>query len=294
VDTSTSNNVLTVIQVVGLIGSIATIILGIIAIWLSLYFYRRNNELSNSLNSIISRIEAQTRATEITSTNLITPVVSTVLAAITDSMTSRVENVGRQITQRSAASVERLLMAVTGQEKQRAREEFIKEIDSLVGILRHEVVPRSQTTEAGGIQPMIPGGAGTVVTIATLPPGSPTYNWTPFIRRIRDLENTHPFLSVKWLRENRFAREPQTQEALQVAIDRRMLETYHLDNPNNPSFPTLCCKLNPEHSIASRILESIGELEHHSSQGPGSDPDPRRAGALLRGPGGNRDPGADL
>lgn len=88
-------------------------------------------------------------------------------------------------------------------------------------------------------------------------PGSPSYNWIPFMRKIRDLENSHKFLSIKWLREKRFSSDTESQEALQVAIDKSMLSIYYQDNPKKPKYPTQCCRLNKDHQLVKGTLQAI-------------------------------------
>lgn len=80
-------------------------------------------------------------------------------------------------------------------------------------------------------------------------PGTTSYNWIPFIQRMRALETSKKYLSVKWLREKVFSEDPEAQEALQVAIDTKMLLTYYRKNPKNPKFPTLCCKMDWDHPM---------------------------------------------
>jgi hypothetical protein len=83
----------------------------------------------------------------------------------------------------------------------------------------------------------------------------PVYDLAPFLRKIRDLEESHKFLSVKWLRENKFSDNNEAQEALQICIDKKYLETYRLDNPKNPKRPVLCCRLNHNNPEIKRILD---------------------------------------
>src|SRR5258708_38671532 len=57
-----------VLKLLSIVGAVATIVLGVLAIWLALYFYRRANEINNALIQMVSRIEASSRNTELTST----------------------------------------------------------------------------------------------------------------------------------------------------------------------------------------------------------------------------------
>jgi hypothetical protein len=241
--------------IMSLIGMISTVIFGTLAIWLSLYFYRRNTELYNSMRDILFRIRESSKVSEVASRDVLHPVVDTILGVVRDSTRSRIENLGQTFMHKAAIKLDRVLKAETTEDKEAARQSFIDEINSLLGTLRHEVGKVDVAWEPEVTPAQRRSTTGDVKAI----PGSPTYNWTPFIRRIRDMQETHKFLSVKWLREKKFALEPQYQETLQIAIDRSILGTYYCNNPNNPEFPTLCCKLNPDNKIVRDVLESITE-----------------------------------
>lgn len=243
------------IQIMTLIGTISTIILGVTAICLSLYFFRRAHELDISLGGILGRIQESSKVTEATSRDVLLPVIQTILSVVRDTTQSRIQDLGQLFTQKSATKFQQLLEAQTPQEKEAIRQSLLDEINALLGTLRHEVGKASLV-----LQPEATITARRTVREGMTPmPGSSTYNWAGFIRRIRDMQAAHNFLSVKWLREKKFAGEPVYQEALQIAIDRSMLSTYYRDNPKNPGFPTLCCKLNEDHPTVEEVLKRIGE-----------------------------------
>ncbi|MFX0202362.1 MAG: hypothetical protein ACFFCW_40160 [Candidatus Hodarchaeota archaeon] len=225
-------------EIIDLIGTLTTIILGVTAICLSLYLYRRSSELDASTKTLLSRVEASTSKTELASRDVLSPMI---------------ELLGSQFTQRSVAKLEEVLAGQAPQEKQAAREAFIEEINSLLGTLRNEI---AKLRPSAAPEIAVAAEKLTGVGLRTMP-GSPSYDWTEFIRRIRDMEATRDFLSVKWLRETRFSGDPEAQEALQIAIDRRILLTRRVDNPKNPEFPTLVCKLNREHEIVKEILKAM-------------------------------------
>ena len=89
---------------------------------------------------------------------------------------------------------------------------------------------------------------------STVAATAPEYDWGPFLRRVDGIERGNRFMSVKWLRETQFAGEPSFQEAISVAIASGMLTTYHSENPKNPSYPTLCCKLARQHPVVATTL----------------------------------------
>lgn len=245
----------TAIQVVAITLGVVAIILGGVTIGLSFYFYRMNTALYTSLTDIISRIEASSRATEVASKDIIKPIVETVQEIFQGIARGRIDSLRPTILQRSAAGLDEALRELPESEKRKAREAVYKEIDSFLGTIRQQL----------GIGPLVSEKemvASTAEAIASKPvsiPGSVLYDWMPFIRRIRDFEVSHRFLSVKWLRETKFANEREMQETLQIAINMEMLLTYYVDNPKNPLFPTLACKLNWEHPVVREILQAIGE-----------------------------------
>lgn len=241
------------LRIASLIGTLSTIILGIIAIWLSLYFYKRGTELHILVTKILSRIEASTKATEVASRDVLHPTIQGLLEMIRRSTDVRIESIGHTFTQRFATKLDQVVKARSHEEKEAARGEFLEEMNSLLGTLRHEV---GKVVLA--IEPEVTATAGTPTTAQAMPvPGSTSYNWLPFIRKIHNLEATKEFLAAKWLRETVFAKDPEAQEALQIAIDRSMLSTYHRNNPKNPQFPTLCCKLNLDHLLVKEIVQAI-------------------------------------
>jgi len=235
-----------VLQITSIVGTLSTIILGVIAIWLSLYLYKMSNQIHASVTTILSRVEASTKATEVASKDVLHPVIETILGVVRESMRSRIDTLSPQLVHRATARLQEALNAQTPEQKETIRQEFLAEFNDLIGTLRQEV-------EKVSAPPVVEEAKAKPAAV----PGSPSYNWTPFVRRVRDLEEQHQFLSVKWLREKKFASDPEAQEALQVAIDRSMLSTYYIDNPKNPNFPTLCCKLNREHPVVRKILDAI-------------------------------------
>jgi hypothetical protein len=82
------------------------------------------------------------------------------------------------------------------------------------------------------------------------------YDWGPFVGLIRNLQLSRPFVSVKWLREKELAHDWEMVQALQVALDTNMLETYSVPNPSNPNFPVTACRLNMSHPIVAKLTQS--------------------------------------
>lgn len=215
------------LQVVGLIGSLATIILGVIAIWLSLYFYRRSNEIFAAIFKALLDITASTKTTEATTTQ--------VTSRVLDGLLSRVTRTEEAATLKVSQALGQAMPSATKEQLGSVQRELQKKLTEAFSNLKSSVAPTSST-----------------------------YDWGPFIRRIADLERKNRFLSVKWLHQTIFADDPGNRTALQVAIDEnKVLITYKLENPKKPgSQPTLCCKLNKaDPAVASALADSINPIQ---------------------------------
>lgn len=243
------------IQIVSLVAALFAIALAVIVLWLSLYFYRRNNELYTSLSDMLSRVEASSKVAEVASKDIIKPIVEVVQEIFQGSARGRIDSLRPMFMQRSSAKLEEVLKELPESEKRKAREAIYNEIDSFLGTIRQQLGAGLLVSQSEMAAPAAESIPSKLVPI----PGSVSYDWMPFIRRIRDFEAGHRFLSVKWLRETKFANEREMQDTLQIAIDREMLVTYYVDNPKNPVFPTLACRLNREHPVVRETLQAIGE-----------------------------------
>jgi hypothetical protein len=211
-----------VLEVASVVGSLATIILGIVAIWLSLYFYRRSSEVFNALTQILSRVEASSKTTEVTSTQVTSRLVEGVISSLQRTTLGKVEE---PTLLRISERVNKALQSQPEAVREQAIKEIRDELKELFSVLKAEAAPSSLD-----------------------------YDWGPFIRRIHQLEAENKFLSVKWLNETKFADDPAMQEALQVAIKDGLLELYSRDNPRNSAFKTTACKLAHRHQTVKKVL----------------------------------------
>jgi len=210
------------LKILSIVSSVATVILGVTAIWLSLYFYKRSNELYAHMTQMLSRIEASSEATKVTSTELTRPLVDGVVASLQERTLTQVED---PTVLRISARVDKALEKVPGHARKQAAEEIVEELKELFTTLRAEAAPTA-----------------------------PEYDWGPFIRRINQLEREHNFLSVKWLNEKKLADDLTMRESLQVAIKYGILEMYWVENPKNPPFRTRACKLARQHPVVKKVL----------------------------------------
>src|SRR5258708_39098353 len=73
-----------VLKLLSIVGAVATIVLGVLAIWLALYFYRRANEINNALIEMVARIEASSKSKEVASTKFTGRLIVTVQVTLDD------------------------------------------------------------------------------------------------------------------------------------------------------------------------------------------------------------------
>ena len=211
-----------VLQIASLVGSIATIILGVLAIWLSLYFYRRSNDVYVALNTMLSRVEASSKTTEVTSTQVTSRLIDGVIGSL---QRENLEKLEHPAVLKFSEKVDRALQALPKQSRESAVSEIRKDLEDLFLILRAETGP-----------------------IAI------DYDWGPFVRRIQVLETENRFLSIKWLNQKKLSDDPALREALPIAVKDGILELYSLANPKNPDFETTACRLNRQSPVVKKIL----------------------------------------
>jgi hypothetical protein len=214
-----------VLKVASIIGSLATIILGVVAIKLSLH-YEKQSKVEHIANMhILSRIEASTKSTEAASSQVINPLIGMMGTFQKDAL-SKLEDTARlQTVQRISQKMDNAPQPLPADFKQSIIKEVTESLSKQFLALKVETAPT--TLE---------------------------YDWGPFIRRIHQLASENKFLSVKWLDQTKFADAPVAREELQIAIKDGILERYTIENTRNPSYPTRACKLNRQHPAVKRVF----------------------------------------
>lgn len=207
--------------IVSLALSLLSIAISLIAIWQALYMYRMSNEVTQRLMQGLSELTASARSTEATTTQ----VTSRALDVLAGHFERRVEEAERESRVRVAESVAQSLAQAPPHERYQAQAAATRAVADALATLR-----------------------------ASAAPTAADYEWAPFIRRIDRLERNNRYLSVKWLHQKLFAEDGSLQEALQVAIELRILRTYHRSNPAHPQHPTLCCALERDHPVVRSAL----------------------------------------
>ena len=216
-----------VLKILTIIGTVTTILTGAVAIWLSLYFYRRSNEVNNAIISIVSRIEASSKTTEVTSNHF----TGRLLDVVTGTLDHKhLEEIEERLTLRIFERINPVLQAAPPRLSQEATKGVHKELSDVFAKLKVEAAPNSID-----------------------------FNWGPFIRKMVEIEGKQKFLSIKWLNETRFAGDPSSREALQVALKIGILKSFKLDNPHNPHFKTTCCALDRQNAIVKQVLNLHGK-----------------------------------
>lgn len=222
------------LDIIGLIGSLSTIILGVIAIWLSLYFYRRSGDLFNSLSSLVSRIEASTKSSE---------EMSKLVA------NKLVDYVTRDQTTKSSQTKEKALLNIT------------KKLEDIKGKLATEDSGVNQDIILGELMSEIKNQLS--LTTISIAPEKIDYDWGPFVRRMSELEMKHKFISLKWLDQTVFCDDVEMQEALKIAIKNDYIKIYQIPNPKNKEHKTTCCKLDRKNPIVMKALGNSGAKVGH-------------------------------
>lgn len=253
------------IQILGIIGTISTIILGVLAIWLSLYFFGMSNKLNDTTNSTLSRIEASASKAELASREVIAPLMTHISAVMHENVKMRIETSGPKFMDRLATHLDNVIKAQTPEEKEKARKAFFEEWDLFLKDIR-DVVGQSGTISDISCDQMmhhvkeyLPGRDIPKLSMEVTKLALDSPFWLSFIRRISDIEEAHKFVSVKWLRETKFADDVEAQEALQIAIDKDILTTHRMENTKNPKYPILCCNLNRSNPIVKKALKLVQE-----------------------------------
>jgi hypothetical protein len=259
------------LQMLSIIGTLSTIILGGITIFIALYLHTLSSQINASLNKTLSDISKSTAKTEIVSTDILLPTIMQLTQA---NMQSRIESYGTSFVNKAGKKIDEILKADNLLDKEKAKVAFFQEVDKVFRNLRHEVgkvelisdlrPPKESTADqfsraASGVVRMIQELTPSKVTGSSPSPkeSSRNQNLVSFIRKMRKLESVHQFVAVKWLKETKFSDDIVAQETLQEAIDNEWLLTWREPNKKNPPYPFLACRLNQEHPTVKEILNSL-------------------------------------
>ncbi len=105
-----------------------------------------------------------------------------------------------------------------------------------------------------------------------------TYDWTNFVRLIRDLSRKLNFVGLRYVATKvlnphncGLSDRARKQELLNRALDLRILESYQVDNIEEGGEPVSACRLNLEHPVVKEALARL-DAAAQAAPGPGAAP----------------------
>ena len=253
---------------VNMMGVASTIILGIVAISLSIFYYHAGIGINKSTYDYLSRIESQTTTSAEILKGLLQRTIDIVENVINEKiqtrrreqvvqegLKTRILSTGEQLVDNAGKKLDEIMKA-TGKEKEVAKKEFFEEIDKTLKAIRQDV------GEAMILQKSSPTEITATDSLFQLKREAPLLNYLPtFVIKIREMESQNKFLAVSWLKNTKFKNDSIFQELLQLALDKNWLLTDRVPNPKKPTHPVLACKLNREHPEIKEILRRMGSKD---------------------------------
>lgn len=233
-----------VLTIVGLIVSVIGGALGAFSIFVTWKLYQAGNSLNLETLRLLHQVSTSSHTTEVTSTHYTDRLVTALIELTQKGMRDNLERGLSSVTKRVEAALNENLADVTPEVAARINKRVQKDLTDTFRALEYDAAAITQLPESELSQPK-----GTQRQVTMLAPGVPRV-----LQWIAKNQNKYQFLSVKYLREKVFARDPPLQEALQFCIDRGVLQLYDCPNPYAPERPTKACRLNLEHPLTKQIL----------------------------------------
>jgi hypothetical protein len=230
-----------VISTVGLIVSVIGGVLGGFSIVVTWKLYQASLQLNIQTMTMLSDIKASSRTTEVTSTRFTERLVGALVELLGRDVNSSLLVGHTALAERIDSVLQEALSQKDEGVAKHVRGLVQKELASAFRAMEFRTASIARLPEQDDDQ-------GSARKNVVTPGLASLVNW------ILDHENKYSFLSVKFLREKVFGRDPVVQEALQFAIENGVLDTYDQPNPKNPSWPTKACRLKKEHPIVQGIL----------------------------------------
>jgi hypothetical protein len=230
--------------IVGVIGGA----IGAFSIAVTWKLYQAGTKVNQETSRVLTEIRSSSHTTEVTSTRFTEQLIRALIELLGRDLKSSLL-VGRTTLSERIDSL--LAQGLSGADPAQAK--------SIRERVQGAVATAFRTMEFQAARlPELPqpaaAGSRTGTSAAVTAPGMPR-----LIKWIAKHEPKYAFFSVKFLRDRMFARDPAVQEALQLAIDEGILETYDRPNPKNPAWPTKACRLKREHPLVREILRDSGE-----------------------------------
>jgi len=244
--------------VLGVIGGA----LGVFSIVVTWNLYKESNKTHLEAISVLREIKSSTSNTEVTATRFTERLVEGLLVTLSNLMSLRLGGAEKGVAERIRAVLENELPDMPAGQRHSLQREVLSLITDAFGPVRQEAFKLARAAEVElPTRRTAPPPAGYAPTRAPITAG-PSPDLTYVIRWIAEQEPPkNRFLSVKNLREKRFAQNQTLQDAFQSALNSGMLETYYVDNPRNPEWPTKACRVNRTNETVKEILAlQTGEI----------------------------------
>jgi hypothetical protein len=230
-----------VISTVGLIVSVIGGGLGAFSIVVTWKLYQASMQLNLQTMTLLSDIKASSRTTEVTSTRFTERLVGALVELLGRDVKSSLLVGHTALAERIDTVLQETLSQKDQEVAKRVRDLVQKELATAFRTMEFQTasiarLPEQDVEQRSGRKSVVTPGLASLV------------NW------VLEHESKYSFLSVKFLREKVFGRDPVVQEALQFAIENGILDTYDQPNPKNPSWPTKACRLKREHPLVQGIL----------------------------------------
>jgi hypothetical protein len=198
-------------------------------------------QLNLQTMTLLSDIKASSRTTEVTSTRFTERLVGALVELLGRDVKSSLLVGHTALAERIDTVLQETLSQKDQEVAKRVRDLVQKELASAFRTMEFQTasiarLPEQDVEQRSARKSIVTPGLASLV------------NW------ILEHENKYSFLSVKFLREKVFGRDPVVQEALQFAIENGILDTYDQPNPKNPSWPTKACRLKRAHPLVRGIL----------------------------------------
>jgi hypothetical protein len=220
---------MSIVDIVGLIASLASLILAVVAIWISMHFYRQSEQV--------------------------------LIQILTSSKTSEVhsKDVSKELINIIREQIKPGVMKIAREEFESIANDpsFVKEVDKGK---KDEWINQKKASLLYQLQQVFESIHETPIKTKNIIQDQPQdygnhVELAVFIKKIKTMESSHRFLAVKFLKDTKFAGNNFAVKMLQYCIDKNILLTYRHPNPKKPDFPVLAVKLNPVHPKVVQALD---------------------------------------
>lgn len=221
--------------------AIFSIILSVVALYFSFYFFNKSKEAQESTDKILATIKESVNLAELATKDLIPHLTQEIELARETTYRYNLNFVrifNKHLSHTAMTKLEGILneQEIAPHAQLNIKSDFLNELNPVLDMLG----------EFSGIKEK--------ALYKEEEKALPLYlKWHQFIQTIEHLQSKFEFLSVRFLREKVFKENPLYQELLQEALDSGILATSRIPNPKQPGKPTLTCKLNFENNLLKLV-----------------------------------------